>query len=283
MYKANTKGGVFFMGKKMGIYKITNLANDKVYLGSSNNLKKRRREHLWALRENRHDNPYFQNAFNKYGESNFTFEVIEQVLNEDDLRSTEQKYIDELNVCNREIGYNINEYASGGGLIGENNPNYGKKMSEEQKQKIRKTMTGRKYSLERRMNMSQNRKGKCTGENNWNYGRPKTEEEKQRQSEAMIGRYVGDKNPFYGQKHSESTRKKMSEVRVGKIGKLCPNSIEIVQLTKDGQFIEKHDAMQEAQRKTKVWASNIQKCCIGELKTSGGYKWMYYKDYQALL
>lgn len=40
--------------------------------------------------------------------------------------------------------------------------------------------------------------------------------------------------------------------------------------------------MQEAQRKTKVWASNIQKCCSGKAKTAGGYKWMYYKDYQAL-
>lgn len=267
------------MGKNMGIYKITNLANGKFYLGSSNNLKKRRREHLWALRENRHDNPYLQNAFNKHGESNFAFEVIEQVLNEDGLRPTEQKYINELNACNREIGYNINKYASGGGLMGEDNPNFGKKMSEEQKQKIRKTMTGRKYSLERRRNMSQNRKGKCVGENNWNFGRKKTEAEKQRQSEIMRGRYIGEDNPFYRRKHSEITKKKMRKAKIGKTGKLCPNSIAIVQLTKDGEFIEKHDAMQEAQRKTKVWASNIQKCCIGELKTSGGFKWMYYDDY----
>lgn len=270
------------MSKNMGIYKIINLENNKIYIGSSNNFKKREREHLWALREGKHDNPHLQNAFNKYSENNFIFEVIEQVTNEDDLRSKEQKYMDELNVCSRDIGYNINKYASGGGLMGEDNPNYGKQMPEEQKQKIRETMTGREYSLERRKSMSENRKGKCIGENNWNYGRSKTEEEKQRQSEIMSGRYVADNNPFYGQKHSEITKKKMHKAKIGKTGKLCPNSIEIVQLTKDGEFIEKHDAMQEAQRKTKVWASNIQKCCIGELKTSGGYKWMYYEDYQAL-
>ena len=71
----------------------------------------------------------------------------------------------------------------------------------------------------------------------------------------------------------------MSKAKRGKTGELCPNSIEIVQLTKEGDFVKKHSAMQEAQRNTGVWASNIQKCCKGELKTSGDYKWMYYDDY----
>lgn len=267
------------MSKNMGIYKILNLENGKFYLGSSNNLKKRKREHFWALKEGKHDNPYLQNAFNKYGEEKFVFEVIEYVYKEENLRLIEQNYLDKYDACNRDIGYNINKYASGGGLIGEDNPNYGKPMSEEQKQKIRETMIGRKYSLERRRNMSKGRKGKCIGKNHPMYGKPVSEARRKHQSKIMKGRYAGENNPFYGQKHSEETRNKMSKAKRGKTGELCPNSIEIVQLTKEGDFIKKHSAMQEAQRNTGVWASNIQKCCKGELKTSGGYKWMYYDDY----
>lgn len=271
------------MSKKMGIYVILNLQNGKFYLGSSNHLKKRRREHFWALRANKHDNPYLQRAFNKYGEDNFIFKVIRYVDRERDLRDIEQVYLDEYNACDRKVGYNINCYASGGGLLGASNPNYGKPMSEAQKQKIRKTMTGRKYSLERRENISRGRTGKCTGERHPMYGKPVSEERRKHQSNVMRGRYVGKNNPFYGRKHSEEAKEKMSRARTGKTGRLCPNSIEIVQLTKEGIFIRKHDAMREAQRATGVWASNIQKCCKGELKTSGGYKWMYYEDYLAVI
>ena len=205
------------MSKNMGIYKILNLENGKFYLGSSNNLKKRKREHFWALKEGKHDNPYLQNAFNKYGEEKFVFEVIEYVYKEENLRLIEQNYLDKYDACNRDIGYNINKYASGGGLIGEDNPNYGKPMSEEQKQKIRETMIGRKYSLERRRNMSKGRKGKCIGKNHPMYGKPVSEARRKHQSKIMKGRYAGENNPFYGQKHSEETRNKISLANMGRV------------------------------------------------------------------
>lgn len=34
-----------------------------------------------------------------------------------------------------------------------------------------------------------------------------------------------------------------------------------------------YPSIMEAQRKTKIWASNIYKCCINERKSAGGYKW----------
>lgn len=270
------------MLKKCGIYKITNLVNEKFYIGSSNNLAKRRREHLWSLRKGNHVNDYLQKSFNKYGEECFKFEVIEYIDNQEDLLSIEQIYLDNTNACDRNIGYNINEYAVGGGLIGENNPNFGKPMPQETKEKIRQTMLGVKYSKERCLNMSKNRKGKCVGEANWNFGRMKTEEEKQKQSTNMKGRYVGENNPMYGKKLSKDAIEKMRKSKIGKTGEQCPNSVSIVQLTKDNNYINKFSAMQEAQRQTGIWASNIQKCCIGQLKSSGGFKWMYYEDYQAL-
>ena len=78
-----------------GIYIITNSINGKRYIGSSNCIRKRLWKHRSLLRHNKHENPYLQNAWNKYGEDNFTYSVLEeceiQVLLE-----REQYYIDTL-------------------------------------------------------------------------------------------------------------------------------------------------------------------------------------------
>lgn len=50
-----------------GIYKITNTATNKVYIGSSINLNNRRREHFRRLEEGTHKNSKLQNSYNKHG------------------------------------------------------------------------------------------------------------------------------------------------------------------------------------------------------------------------
>jgi len=63
--------------KNCGIYVIRNLINDKIYIGSSVNIKKRFCQHRNSLKKNKHHNKYLQRSWNKYGEENFEFVVIE--------------------------------------------------------------------------------------------------------------------------------------------------------------------------------------------------------------
>ena len=77
----------------VGIYKITNIVNNKIYIGSSNDVFKRKREHISALKNNTHCNIHLQRAYNYYGEDSFIFEVIE-LCEEGNLLEVEQKYLD---------------------------------------------------------------------------------------------------------------------------------------------------------------------------------------------
>ncbi len=98
-----------------GIYKITNLVNGKNYVGSTSKcFRVRKREHFNDLRKNKHKNQYFQNAWNKYGEDNFSFDILEIVSDMSILLEREDFWILELDVINKEKGYNINPSATGG-------------------------------------------------------------------------------------------------------------------------------------------------------------------------
>ena len=60
-----------------GIYQIRNVKNNHRYIGSSKNLLQRYKFHFNALKRNKHQNPYLQAAYNKYGKENFMFEILE--------------------------------------------------------------------------------------------------------------------------------------------------------------------------------------------------------------
>lgn len=85
-----------------GIYCIINIVNNKRYIGSSKNIRLRIWDHRSTLRHKCHDNRYLQNAWNKYGEDNFDYYIIE-LCNEDILLEREQIYLDTM-----KPEYNIN-------------------------------------------------------------------------------------------------------------------------------------------------------------------------------
>ncbi len=78
-----------------GIYKIINLINNKFYIGSSKNLRVRLWKHRALLRHNKHYNPHLQNSWNKYGEDNFDYCIVE-TCDEEHQYEKEQFYINTL-------------------------------------------------------------------------------------------------------------------------------------------------------------------------------------------
>jgi group I intron endonuclease len=66
----------------IGIYKITNKINGMVYIGESLDIERRWAEHKADLDSNKHHSRKLQKDWNKYGEDNFIFEVIEELNQE---------------------------------------------------------------------------------------------------------------------------------------------------------------------------------------------------------
>lgn len=85
-----------------GIYKITNLINNKVYIGQSIDIKQRWYNHLHHHQRFK-DLPLYR-AFKKYGITNFTFNIIEE-CNIQDLDEREKYWIQYYNSYNN--GYNM--------------------------------------------------------------------------------------------------------------------------------------------------------------------------------
>lgn len=97
-----------------GIYKITNLINNKSYIGKSSNIEERWRYHKSNYNNSKEYNKILYEAFRKYGIENFSFEIIELLENEYDIKSNEreQYWIDYFNSFH--FGYNMTEGGDGG-------------------------------------------------------------------------------------------------------------------------------------------------------------------------
>jgi group I intron endonuclease len=108
---------------KSGVYKITNIINNKCYVGSSINIYNRFHTHRNKLKNKTHSSQHLTNSYHKYGDSNFQFEILEYCIN---ITEREQYWINKL-----KPEYNKREIAQN---------NLGRKVSQETKSKISKTL-----------------------------------------------------------------------------------------------------------------------------------------------
>ncbi|HEU5369275.1 MAG TPA: GIY-YIG nuclease family protein [Ktedonobacterales bacterium] len=97
-----------------GIYQIRCIPTGKIYIGSAVNLSARWGQHQWSLRKGKHKNIYLQNAWDRYGEANFEFSVLEYV-DRANLLIAEQQWIDKSGCTDRNIGFNLYKIAGSPG------------------------------------------------------------------------------------------------------------------------------------------------------------------------
>ena len=133
-----------------GIYCIENILNGKKYVGKSIHIEERIKTHFRELRKNVHHNKHLQNSYNKYGEENFKWSIIEECSKED-LNEREIWWIKETGAYKN--GYNSTLGGEGVSgwvadddfrnkmrqiVMGKNNPNYNNHWSDEQRERASK-------------------------------------------------------------------------------------------------------------------------------------------------
>lgn len=138
--------------KNNDVYKITNKVTGKVYIGITNQGAGVRYRHHWYEARIGESAPIHR-SMKKYGEENFTLEILETVDTYEELKDREKYWIKFYDSMNREKGYNLTEGGDG---------TFGRMHSEETKDKIRQKAIGRKASEETRRKMSESRKGKTS-------------------------------------------------------------------------------------------------------------------------
>lgn len=159
------------------IYRITNMANGKFYIGSAESFARREWQHKYALRRNEHKNPKLQAAWNLYGEEMFVFEVIEEVPTDKTAFDVENTYL--MCCVGQEDCYNINTDAIG-------------------------MRTGIPHTTESKAKVSASRKGKAAGKDHYRYGKTVNEEVRQKIGDTQRGKPKGP-----GRKVSEEGRAKI--------------------------------------------------------------------------
>lgn len=179
-----------------GIYKIINVVNNKFYVGSAVNLRKRKSRHFSELRMGRHNNRHLLAAWNKYGEQAFIFVVVEEVSDRALLLEAENRWLKDH--VGKEYCYNIGTDATAPalGLSGELSPTWGRKRTEEElaaqnwrgkkhipesREKIRRSLIGKPKPAEVRAKIS----ATLSGTGNPNYGKPRSDAFKQKVSKAV--------------------------------------------------------------------------------------------------
>lgn len=252
-----------------GIYKITNITNNKVYIGQSDRFNEREREHFYCLERNEHNNEHLQKSYNKNGKDNFIFERIEE---SEDLDNREIYWINEYGGINSNLNYNMKDPLSKQWsdyvkvknsqiMTGENNPNFGNYWSQKQKDYLSSKRKG--ISLEERI------------------GKDKSDLAKEKMRESQTGRKhpenvinkirqanIGEKNPAYGMGERQAGDKNPMW------GKPNKNRKPVQQYSKNGVLNKEYQYLTQV-LDDGFHVGNVGNVCNGKAKTAGGFIWKF--------
>lgn len=91
--------------KTLEVYKLTNLVNNKVYIGVTS-IGSGKRFKLHVYKTNNGSNYPLHNAIREYGENNFKIDILEICESTEQLRERERYFISLFNSQDSNIGYN---------------------------------------------------------------------------------------------------------------------------------------------------------------------------------
>jgi group I intron endonuclease len=260
------------MGKRKikivsGIYKIINKINNKYYLGSSKDIYKRYKNHLYNLKIQKHHCIHLQNAYNKYGKNNFYLEIVSVIpfsdKLEEELKLVEQSLLDDLDYSKV---YNVSASASGGDLISKH-PNK-EEIINKRNNKFRaylNSLTREEILLRssRPGNLNPNWRG---GHKYFcNCGKPIQEINK---TCSKCRNRSGENNPFYGKSHSKEIKNKIAKTK-NSLPKKLPSNTRAVII--DGIYYE---SLTQASKILEVGAALILFRIKSKNKRFVGYKYV---------
>lgn len=227
----------------IGIYKIENKINGKIYIGQSINIKARLRSHICSAYNQNKKNDYdlvIHKAIRKYGADNFSYEIIEECPKEK-LNEREEYWI---------VYYDsyYNGYNSTKG--GDNYDHLGKPVElydydGNYVMTIKSATDVAKYLGISRAVVYQ----------------------------VLYGQRKSCKN--YQLKYKDDDKKIITKYKNRQGGK-----IPVVQLDKYGNLIQEFESTYAAARELDLDASAITKCCRKKLKSCGGFHWKYKEEYE---
>lgn len=231
------------------IYIIENKINRKKYIGQTVQLDINKR---WNQHKKYNGiGQILYNAYKKYGIDNFSFKIL-CICFDSDTNKYESEYINKYNTVYPN-GYNLlhggnnrkhNEYTIQilkEKLSGINHPNYGKKFSEE-----------------RRKNMSIIRMGSL----NHNYGKTISNDQKEKMR-IKIKTFTKEKREEINNKISESVKK------------IVQNRKIVLQYDLNNVLIKKYSSISEASKSTNISRRSIQRCCDKIYNNIKGFVWEY--------
>ena len=253
------------------IYKITNIKNNKYYIGvtTQKNPNDRWNAHKSAIR-NEKGCPLLMKAFNKYGEDSFKFEVL-IICFDEDIFKFEDEYIKKYNAASPN-GYNVAE----GGKIGMSF--LGRIHSDETKKKIgiKSKMYNNKPEVKERarnvaiqFNRTHNIGDLLRQSEKWKnaikegrIGGKRDDETKKKISDGLK-RYFENNNGSLINKEQHS--KIMTKI----------NGKKISQYSKENKLLNTFDSIVIASKHTGIGRKSIQSNLAGRSKSSGGFIWKY--------
>jgi len=240
------------------IYKITNLINNKTYIGQTTRpFKDRIKDYKRGI-----CNSYLLSAFNKYGFANFEFKIIDRASTINELNNKEIYWINYYDSTNKNIGYNIE--LGGNNSIPTNDTLI----------KMSKSHIGIKQTH----NWINKRIAKSGSDDAKKYGKQKTEEEK---------RLLSKNSPKFwlGKQRDNQTKERIRKTKLEKGFSdkqkeiICKKVIAFNPINND--IINKFDSTIEAAKFYSLSQSTISRRCSGKYSNSGNIFFKYEKPTKA--